>query len=75
MVLGINLISMIWTDGRAIIPTDFRVYDKPIRGKNEHFRDMLDSADARGFRPECVLFDSWYSSLDNLKRVRSYGWS
>ena len=60
VVLGINLISMIWTDGRAIIPSDFRVYDKPIGGKNknEHFRDMLDSANARGFRPKCVLFDS-----------------
>ena len=77
VVLGINLISMIWTDGRAIIPTDFRVYDKPIGGnnKNEHFRDMLEGANARGFRPQCVVFDSWYSSLENLKRVRSYGLS
>ena len=23
---------------------------------------------------ECVLFDSWYSSLENLKRIRSHGW-
>ena len=40
---GINLINMVWTDGRASIPCDFRVYDKPIgdKNKNEHFRDML----------------------------------
>ena len=76
VVLGINLISLIWTDGRAIIPTDFRVYDKPIGGKNknEHFRDMLGAAKARGFEPNYVLFDSWYSSLDNLKLVNTYDW-
>jgi len=76
VVLGINLISLLWTDGNADIPTDFRVYDKPIGGKNknEHFRDMLAVAKARSFQPNYVLFDSWYSSLDNLKLVNSYGW-
>ena len=76
VVLGINLISMVWSDGNAVIPCDFRVYDKPIGGsnKNEHFRDMLESAESRGFEPECVLFDSWYNSLENLNLIRSYGW-
>ena len=76
VVLGINLISLLWTDGEALIPTDFRVYDKPIGGKNknEHFRDMLAVAQGRGFHADYVLFDSWYSSLDNLKLVSSYGW-
>ena len=52
--LGINLISMVWSDGLACIPCDFRVYDKPIGGhnKNEHFRAMLASAQARGFQPD-----------------------
>lgn len=77
VVLGINLISLLWTDGNADIPVDFRVYDKPIGGnnKNEHFRDMLSIARARGFGPSYVLFDSWYSSLDNLKLIDSYGWN
>lgn len=76
IVLGINLISLLWTDGAALIPTDVRVYDKPIGGKtkNEHFRAMLATAQARGFAPAYVLFDSWYSSLDNLKQVRAAGW-
>jgi putative transposase len=76
VVLGINLITLLWIDGAALIPTDFRVYDKPMGGKNknEHFRDMLAEATERGFEPGYVLFDSWYSSLDNLKLVRSYGW-
>jgi len=30
---------------------------------------MLQIAYERGFRPECVCFDSWYASLKNLKLV------
>jgi putative transposase len=77
VVSGINLSTLLWTDGQALVPTDFRVYDKPNDGltKNHHFRAMLKVAhDKRGFAPRCVLFDSWYSSLENLKTIRSYGW-
>jgi hypothetical protein len=35
---------------------------------------MLRTAAERGFTPEAVLFDSWYSSLDNLKLIRLLGW-
>jgi putative transposase len=30
---------------------------------------------ARGFQPACVAFDSWYSGLENLKLIRSFGWT
>lgn len=76
VVRGINLLTLLWTDGEALIPCDFRVYDKPLSGhtKNDHFREMLAVAKERGFRPEYVLFDSWYTSLENLKEVRANGW-
>lgn len=76
VVKGINLVSLLWTDGEKLVPTDFRVYDKPFGGrtKNEHFADMLGRAKERGLNPDCTLFDSWYSSIDNLKLVRSLGW-
>lgn len=35
---------------------------------------MLQQAKDRGFSPEYVSFDSWYSSLENLKLIRDYGW-
>jgi putative transposase len=77
VVRGINLISLVWTDGDRILPIDYRVYDKPADGltKNDHFRDLVRAAEARGFRPRAVLFDSWYSGLENLKLVRSCGWT
>jgi hypothetical protein len=76
VVQGITLLTLLWTEGKALIPCDFRVYDKPQGGKtpNEHFQEMLRKARERGFRPEYVLIDSWYSSLKNLKLIASFGW-
>jgi hypothetical protein len=76
VVDGINLVTLLWTDGRRHIPVDYRIYDKARDGKtnNDHFRDMLCTAYERGFEPEYVLFDSWYSGLENVKAVRAYGW-
>jgi len=59
IVNGINLETVVWTDNEAIIPVDFRIYDIDTDGKtkNDHFLDMLNKLEERGFRPEFVLFD------------------
>ena len=70
VVQGINLVSLLWTDGDRHIPCDYRIYhDAKKATKNDHFRDMIRAAHERGFRPRCVLFDGWYSSLENLKHA------
>ena len=71
------MITLLWTDGDLSIPVDWRVFDKEKDGKskNDHLRQMLETARQRGFKPDCVLWDSWYSSLDNLKLLRQWGWS
>ena len=76
VVQGINLVTLLWSDGTDAIPCDYRLYDKPVDGltKNAHFRAMLATAKTRGFQPRLVAFDSWYSSLENLKTIRNYGW-
>jgi len=76
VVQGINLVSTIWTDGSAIVPVDFRIYhpEKDGKNKNDHFRDMIKAANDRQFHPECVIFDSWYASTENLKLIRSMAW-
>jgi putative transposase len=76
VVQGINLLTLLWTDGDRLIPVDYRLYDKTGDGltKNDHFRVMLTTAQERGFQPECVVFDGWYASLENLKAVRAAGW-
>jgi hypothetical protein len=75
VVQGINLVSLLWTDGDRHIPCDYRVYDKAdARTKNDHFADMIRAAYARKFKPRCVALDGWYSRLDNLKLIRDCGW-
>ena len=73
---GINLITLLWTDGVRCVPVDYRIFDKDRDGKtkNDHFQEMLLEAFERGFNPQFVCFDSWYSSIENLKLCRSLGW-
>jgi putative transposase len=75
-VNGIDVVNLLWTTGAEYIPVDYRVY-APMhdgKGKNEHFREMLDKAAKRQFSPSYVLLDSWYSGLKNLKAIRHKGW-
>lgn len=76
VVQGINLTSLVWTDGECRLPCDFRLYNKAEDGlsKNDHFQHMIEQADERGFEPELVVFDSWYSGLKNLKLLRELEW-
>ena len=77
VVKGINLITTLWSDGKALIPCDFRLYNASKDGltKNDHFHNMLLVAKQRGMEPKYVLFDSWYSSMENLKLIaKDLGW-
>jgi len=78
VVQGINLVSLLWSDGDVLAPCDYRLVD-PAQGKavnkNRHLRDLLRQAQARGFQPRCVVFDTWYSGKENLKAVRACGWT
>ena len=76
VVKGIDLITLLWKDGDRHLPCDYRIYDRTNNGKtkNDHFGDMLKVAKSRGFTPECVAFDSWYSSLNIIKRLKNFDW-
>lgn len=78
VIAGIGLVNLVWygLESEECVPIDYRVYDKDTDGKtkNDHFRDMLKLAHDRGLNPDAVVMDAWYSSLDNLKAIRSMGW-
>jgi putative transposase len=76
VVQGINLLTLLWSDGADAIPCDYRLFDTPVDGltKNAHFRAMVDTAKARGFHPRYVAFDGWYSGLENRKAIRAHTW-
>ena len=37
--------------------------------KNDHAREMIHTAEKRGFKPLYVLMDAWYTCVDNLKAI------
>jgi hypothetical protein len=58
VVAGINLVTLVWSDGTDTIPCDYRLYDKPVDGliKNCPFSgDAGDRCCAR-VRPALHLF-------------------
>lgn len=78
IVRGIGIVNLVYSTGaeRDFWPIDFRIYDKLRDGKtkNEHFREMLLIAVLDKQVPaKTVLFDSWYSSSDNLKVIHRLG--
>jgi putative transposase len=77
VVKGINLLSLVWTDGDRHVPCDYDIYDKAHDGKskNDLFAQQLRTAKERGMNPQCVCFDSWFSSLENLKLLRTLNWT
>ena len=76
LVDGICLVNLLWTNGEEYVPVDYRIYRREDDGltKNDHFKNMLDTAKRREFLPQYVLMDSWYSGLDNLKAIREKEW-
>ena len=60
VVQGINLLTLLWSDGQALVPVDYRLYDKTTDelSKNDHFQALSRTAQQRGSAPRCVLFDS-----------------
>lgn len=75
IINGINLVNLLWTNLERCVPVDYRIYQKDIDGKtkNDLFIELIKKALKRGFSPLYILFDSWYSSLENLKFIRSQG--
>lgn len=66
LMMGIDIVTLLWTDGEIFIPIDYRIYQKgnDDKTKNEHLQDMLRRAKQRGFSPFYVLMDTWYSSIE-----------
>ena len=71
---GIGMVNTVWNDvnNKEHVPVDFGIYNKSEDGKtkNDHFREMLRQSIKRGINFSITIFDTWYSSLNNLKAVR-----
>jgi hypothetical protein len=72
LVRGIDIVNLVHSDGQNVYPIDYRIYAPKVDGrtKNDLFGEMLLAAKNRkGIKAKTILFDSWYSSVDNLKLI------
>jgi hypothetical protein len=74
VVQGINLITLYYTDPQGQQqPINYRIYDKTEhKTKNDYFQEMLVEVLGWGLEPAFVTGDSWYSSGDNLKKIKHH---
>ena len=78
VIKGIGVVNLTYVsqDKKEFHPIDYRLYNPDDDGKtkNQHFRDMILNAKTRkDLKAKKVLFDSWYSSVKNLKFIHRLG--
>jgi hypothetical protein len=78
VIKGIGVVNLTHVNAAkdAFHPIDYRLYnpDDDAKTKNQHFRDMLLKAKVdKEIKANDILFDSWYSSVDNLKFIHRLG--
>ncbi|MDA1193212.1 MAG: transposase [Candidatus Poribacteria bacterium] len=73
IIMGIGIVSWVHYDPVSdnYLPVDYRLWDAQRDGKSkhDHAQEMFLKAWERDFRPDWVLFDAWYTSLDLLKLI------
>ena len=80
LVRGIGIVNLVHSSGEKndFYPIDYRIYNNEVDGKtkNEHFRTMFIKAIAsKDLVCRTILFDSWYSSFENLKLIHRRDWT
>lgn len=73
-VRGMQVVLLMWTDGRVKVPLGMRLWQKGGRSKVELAKDLLREAKRRGLCPEYVLFDSWYTAATLVHLLAELGW-
>jgi hypothetical protein len=82
---GINMLNCLYHVGDVSVPAAFELIRKPIRSsdlktrrekrrsavtKNELLRAMIDTCMKNRIKFTWSLFDSWFSSVDNMKYIK-----
>ncbi|MFL6212517.1 MAG: transposase [Blastocatellia bacterium] len=74
IIQGMQVVLLIWTDGKRKIPVSMRLWQKGGKSKVELAQEMLSEAAVWGICPNYVLFDSWYTSRRILNLLSELGW-
>lgn len=74
VVFGMNVVLLIWTDGKRKVPIGLRVWKKGGRSKVKLAKELLRRAKRNRISPAFVLFDSWYGATELLNLIEQFGW-
>ncbi len=73
-VKGVQIVVLLLVIDGFRYPIDFRIYDGS-KTKIELSKDLLSYArNTLKLKRMFVMFDSWYSSKELMKRIKDYGW-
>jgi len=73
-VWGMQVVLLLWTDGKWKVPLGIRVWRKGGPSKVELAGGLLSQAQRRGLPPAYVLADSWYAAAQILNLLDGWGW-
>ena len=65
-VWGMQIVLVLWTDGKWKVPLGIRIWRKDGPSKIELASGLLSQARRRGLQPAYVLADSWYAAAQLL---------
>jgi DDE superfamily endonuclease len=75
VLLGMQVVLLIWTDGKWKVPIGIKLWQKGGPSKVELAQELLSEAANREIRPKYVVFDSWYAAAAVLNLLGELGWS
>lgn len=74
VVFGMNVVLLVWTDGKRKVPLGLRVWKKGGKSKVKLAKELLVEAKQNRITPMYVLFDSWYSATELLNLINDFRW-
>lgn len=70
-ILGLNLVLLVWSNGKVTIPLAFKVYQKRSgKSKIDLACELILYAKNLKIRPKYVVFDSWYAASQIFQVIR-----
>lgn len=74
VVRGLNLVVLLWSDGKRRLPIGIKIWRAGGNSKVELAAQLLRRAHWLGLQPDYVLMDSWYSANRLLNQIAGYSW-
>lgn len=74
-VLGLNIVTIAWSDGKITLPLAIRIYQKESKKtKIDLAIELLEYAKSLKIKADYVTFDSWYAADKLFQKINECKW-